>query len=71
MIGKTVLLHADHGLGDAIQFIRYAPMVRERCSRVIVVCRAELARLLATYAGVNLVVVEGRSRYRISTSMSR
>ncbi len=58
-IGKTVLLHADHGLGDAIQFIRYAPMVRERCSRVIVVCRAELARLLATCAGVDLVVVEG------------
>ena len=48
-----------HGLGDAIQFIRYAPMVRERCGRVIVACAAPLARLLATCAGVDLVVVAG------------
>src|SRR5262245_59435557 len=57
--GRTILLYADHGLGDAIQFIRYAPMVRERCGRVVVVCRAPLARLLATCAGVDRVVVEG------------
>jgi Flp pilus assembly protein TadD len=57
--GRTILLYADHGLGDAIQFIRYAPMVKERGGRVIVVCRAPLARLLATCDGVDLVVVEG------------
>ena len=57
--GRTILLYADHGLGDAIQFIRYAPMVRARCGRVVVVCRAPLARLLATCEGVDLVVVEG------------
>ncbi len=57
--GRTILLYADHGLGDAIHFIRYAPMVRERCGRVVVVCRAPIARLLATCAGVDLVVVEG------------
>jgi Flp pilus assembly protein TadD len=57
--GRTILLYADHGLGDAIQFIRYAPMVRDRGGRVVVVCRAPLARLLATCAGVDLVVVEG------------
>jgi TPR repeat/Glycosyltransferase family 9 (heptosyltransferase) len=57
--GKTILLYADHGLGDAIQFIRYAPMVKGRGGRVIVLCRAPLARLLATCAGVDLVVVEG------------
>jgi Flp pilus assembly protein TadD len=57
--GRTILLYADHGLGDAIQFIRYAPMVKDRGGRVIVVCRAPVARLLATCAGVDMVVVEG------------
>jgi Flp pilus assembly protein TadD len=57
--GGTILLYADHGLGDAIQFIRYAPMVRERSGRVVVVCRAPISRLLATCAGVDLVVIEG------------
>jgi len=57
--GRTILLYADHGLGDALQFIRYAPMVRDRVGRVVVVCRAPLARLVATCAGVDLVVVEG------------
>ncbi len=50
--GRSILLYADHGLGDAIQFIRYAPMVRARCGRVVVVCRDPLARLLATCEGV-------------------
>jgi Flp pilus assembly protein TadD len=57
--GRTILLYADHGLGDAIQFIRYAPMVRDRGGRIVVVCRAPLARLLATCAGVDRVAVEG------------
>jgi Tfp pilus assembly protein PilF len=59
LAGKTILLYADHGLGDALQFIRYAPMVREQVGRVVVVSRAPIARLLATCAGVDLVVVEG------------
>ncbi len=57
--GRTILLHSDAGLGDAIQFIRYAPMVRQRCGRVIVACAAPLARILATCAGVDLLVVAG------------
>jgi hypothetical protein len=57
--GRTILLYADHGLGDAIQFIRYAPMVKDRGGRAVVVCRAPLSRLLATCAGVDRVVVEG------------
>ncbi len=57
--GRTILLYADHGLGDAIQFIRYAPMVRDRGGRVVVLCRAPLARLVATAPGVDGVVVEG------------
>lgn len=57
--GRSILLYADHGLGDSIQFIRYAPQVKALGGRVIVACRQPLARLLATCPGVDLVVEEG------------
>ena len=28
--GKTILLHAEQGLGDTLQFIRYAAVVKQR-----------------------------------------
>jgi hypothetical protein len=45
---RTVLLRHDHGLGDAIQFIRYAPLIKQRCSRLIVKARPILIPLLQT-----------------------
>lgn len=58
--GKTILLHTEQGLGDAIQFIRYVPLVRERCARVVVECNQKsLRRLLATAAGVGDILVRG------------
>jgi Tfp pilus assembly protein PilF len=57
--GRPILLYADHGLGDSIQFIRYAPMVKARGGRVIVACQQPLARLLATCPGIDQVVAEG------------
>ena len=33
---QTLLIHAEQGLGDTIQFIRYLPLVRTRCPNVIV-----------------------------------
>src|SRR5262249_18610884 len=46
--GQTLLLRSEQGFGDAIQFVRYAPVVRERCGRLILQCAPPLARLLAT-----------------------
>lgn len=43
--GKTILLHSEQGLGDAIQFIRYASLVARRDGRVIVQCQRELIQL--------------------------
>ncbi len=45
--GKTVLLHHEQGLGDAIQMARYAPMVRARGARVILTAPPALAALFA------------------------
>lgn len=57
--GKTILLHNEQGLGDAIQFCRYAPMVAARGARVVLEVQRPLARLLATVDGVHQVTIRG------------
>jgi Flp pilus assembly protein TadD len=51
--GQSVLLHSDQGLGDFIQFIRYAPLVRERGARVLVACEERLRGLLSSCPGID------------------
>jgi tetratricopeptide (TPR) repeat protein len=54
--GRAVLLQAEQGAGDAIQFVRYAARVAERGGRVVLACRPMLAGLLASATGVERVV---------------
>jgi tetratricopeptide (TPR) repeat protein len=46
--GKTVLIQAEQGLGDTIQFCRYAPLLERRGARVTIAAQDRLVRLLAT-----------------------
>ncbi|MEG5052625.1 MULTISPECIES: tetratricopeptide repeat protein [unclassified Microcoleus] len=57
--GKTILLHAEQGLGDSLQFIRYAAIVKNKGGRVIVGCYPQLHRLFATVDGIDLLIVKG------------
>ena len=57
--GKTVLLHAEQGLGDAIQFLRYAPLLARRGARVVLEVPAALERLARGLPGVAEVVAAG------------
>ncbi|MFO0345594.1 MAG: tetratricopeptide repeat protein [Labrys sp. (in: a-proteobacteria)] len=60
--GRTLLIVAEQGFGDAIQFIRYAALVKAAgAARVIIGCRAKLRALLATAPGVDAIVVEGET----------
>ena len=52
--GKTLLIHCEQGMGDTIQFCRYALMARDRGARVLLKPQAGLERLLATL-GVGIV----------------
>ena len=54
--GQTILLYAEQGLGDTLQFVRYAPMVAEHAAQVILAVQRPLLRLLRQVAGVDHVI---------------
>jgi Flp pilus assembly protein TadD len=53
---RRILIHAEQGFGDSLQFIRYGRLVAERGGQVIVLAPPALARLLRTAPGVPQVV---------------
>lgn len=54
--GKTLLLHAEQGLGDTLQNIRFADAVAARGARVIAAVQPPLLKLVSTAPGVSAVV---------------
>jgi hypothetical protein len=57
--GKTILLHCEQGLGDTIQFCRYAKVLADLGARVILEVQPPLLGLLQEIEGVSEVVAEG------------
>lgn len=57
--GRTVLLDAEQGLGDTLQFIRYAPLVQQRGGRVLAVCQKPLMQILSSCPGIDRLVAQG------------
>lgn len=57
--GKTLLLHAEQGLGDTLQFCRYAPLFAAIGARVILEVQPELVALLRGLPGVADVIARG------------
>ncbi len=58
---KRILLHAEQGLGDTIQFVRYAPMLARTGATVILEVPPALVALLSRVQGVAEVVVRGEA----------
>ncbi len=56
--GETVLLYAEQGFGDTLQFCRYAPMVAAAGGRVVLVVPKSLCRLMRTLDGVAEVLAD-------------
>ena len=50
--GKTIVLHAEQGLGDTIQFCRYAPLMAERGGTVVLAVQPPLRGLLSTLPNI-------------------
>jgi tetratricopeptide (TPR) repeat protein len=57
--GKTVLVYAEQGLGDEIQFIRYAPLLAQHGANVVIECHKALSSLLQSIEGVKQLIVQG------------
>jgi hypothetical protein len=53
--GRTILVHAEQGLGDTIQFARYLPLIAARGGRAVLACERPLIPLLASLPGVDVV----------------
>jgi tetratricopeptide (TPR) repeat protein len=53
--GKTILLHAEQGFGDTIQFIRYAPLLASRGARVVCEMQPELQSLLSQLEDIEII----------------
>ncbi|HWR41476.1 MAG TPA: tetratricopeptide repeat protein [Patescibacteria group bacterium] len=57
--GKSLLVHHEQGFGDAIQFVRYLPDIRERCdagSQIILTTEQPLLRLFTGLPGVDRLI---------------
>jgi tetratricopeptide (TPR) repeat protein len=61
LAGKTILLHAEQGLGDTIMFSRYAPLLARAGARVVLEVQPELKAMLSGLEGVAAVVAHGES----------
>jgi tetratricopeptide (TPR) repeat protein len=59
--GATILLHAEQGLGDTLQFCRYVKPLADLGARVILEVQAPLVGLLAGLPGVSQIVARGQA----------
>ena len=58
---KTVLLHAEQGLGDTIQFARYVPLLAAGGAKVILEVQPELQSLMRRLDGAAAVIARGET----------
>ena len=57
--GKRLLLRAEQGFGDMIQFARFVPLVAKKAAHIILECRGELIPVMRTVSGVGTIVEKG------------
>ncbi|HWA17067.1 MAG TPA: tetratricopeptide repeat protein, partial [Gemmatimonadales bacterium] len=59
--GKTILVHAEQGLGDTLQFARFLPLVAQQGGKLVLECQPALTRLLEALPSVVQVVARGEN----------
>jgi tetratricopeptide (TPR) repeat protein len=58
LAGRTILLCVEQGLGDTLQFIRYAPQVKQQGATVLLLCSGKMIPLLSRCAGIDQFVAQ-------------
>ena len=68
--GRTLLLFAEQGLGDTLQFIRFAPGLQQQGGRILLECQQPLGTLLENCAGFDRVIPRGSERPQFDVAAS-
>jgi Tfp pilus assembly protein PilF len=58
LAGKTILVYAEQGLGDTIQFARYLPLLRQQGATVILAVQPPLIKLLQGLDGITVIPLD-------------
>lgn len=59
LAGKTILLHAEQGLGDTLQFVRYVPLVVATGAKIVLEVYPPIKLLLKDLPGISLLLSKG------------
>jgi tetratricopeptide (TPR) repeat protein len=60
LVGRSLLLYAEQGFGDTLQFVRYAGVAKERgATRVVVECQPKLIPILRSYGAIDQLIPRG------------
>jgi len=57
--GKTLLIHAEQGFGDSLQFCRFIPQATEKNLRIILEVPQPLIRLFKSLPGIDQLIANG------------
>ncbi len=57
--GKSILLYAEQGIGDTLQFVRYVPLVANQGAIIHLEVQPSLKNLLAEFPGVSFIIGQG------------
>ncbi|OWS70081.1 tetratricopeptide repeat protein [Polynucleobacter campilacus] len=61
LLDKTILLYAEQGLGDTLQFCRFAIQVKQLGAKVILEVQKPLVSLLSSLTGVDQIISKGEA----------
>ena len=70
LAGKTILLHAEQGLGDTLQFVATRPSSASRGARVILEAPKPLVPLMSSITGVAQIIAMGDALPRVRLPLS-
>lgn len=59
LLGKSILLHSEQGLGDTIQFVRYAKPLAELGATILLEVQPPLKSLLKNLDGISKLISQG------------
>lgn len=61
LAGKTLLVHAEQGFGDTLQFARYGKRLKQAGGKIILECQPSLKALLNDLLGFDQIIAQGET----------